>query len=209
MSKRLPFVLLAHGRYFGASCNHCSHQSNNQGPLKVKNPRPRGIVPIGEDYGGYDENKHEEFEEQAEQRQQRIKRLKKIVSSAVFLSIFVTVMWARNRKQRMVAEYMKDVKFLAKDDLFTGSFTTFCVVKSGDGLESTVLSSEVVRDGTLKFIQGMELRSSDVVVASFPKTGNYLALMDRIQFSTDVITFMTSCFIRYNVGSRDIVFNCQ
>lgn len=145
--------------------------SKPDGPVKVKNPRPKGIVPIGEDYGGYNEEKHEEYEKEAEQRQARIQWFKKIFSSMVFLSIFVGVLWARNKKQRTVNENTKNVTFLPRDFLFAGSFNSFCIVESPHGGESCVFQSEIVRDGTLKFIQSMDLRSGDVVVASFPKTG--------------------------------------
>lgn len=102
----------------------------------------------------------------------KIKRLKKIVSTGAFVTIFVGVMWARNRKQREVYENTKNVKFLPKDDLFTGSYGTCCIVDSDTGDESSVMNAAIVQDGTLKFIQGMDFRPGDVVVASFPKTGS-------------------------------------
>jgi len=161
-----------HGRWGSTSAG--GEQSDVIKPRKI-DPRRRskGIVPLGEDYGGYDEDKHEQYEQKAEEHQKRIQLAKKVFSTAVFSSILGTVIWARNRKQRTLEENTKNVEFLPKDPLIDGTFiNAFCVVKSPDGLDKTVLPASIVQDGTIKFIQEeMKIRPGDTIVASFPKTG--------------------------------------
>jgi hypothetical protein len=128
-------------------------------------------VPFGEDYGGYNEDRHEEYENEATNWLTKIRRYKKMRSSILFLSIFILVMWARNHKQKTVYEFTKNATFLPHDYLFTGSHNSFATVLNATGTEVVVLPSSIVRDGTIHFIQSMELRSDDVIVASFPKTG--------------------------------------
>jgi hypothetical protein len=144
-------------------------------PRKITNRKTRGIVPLGEDYGGYDEDKHEEYEEKAKRHQVRIRWLKKIFSAVVFSSIFGTVLWARNKKQRELEKNTKNVTFLPRDTLFTGSHDTFCILQNPDTQEKVVLPASIVQDGTIRFIQTeMQLRPGDVIVASFPKTGKFV-----------------------------------
>jgi len=135
----------------------------------------RGIVPMGEDYGGYDEDKHEEYEKEAQRKEKRIRFYKKIFSTLAFASTLGAAIYARRRRRLVFEDNIKDCTFLPVDENFRGSYKTFC--KCGEKVAdrtTCVLPVQIVSDGTIKSIKNFKLRPDDVIVASFPKTGRKL-----------------------------------
>lgn len=145
----------------------------------IAKPTPYATGPEGQtapenfDGGDYDEEKNEEYEQAAEQITRYIRRVKKILSSALFVGVLGYVGYSRRGKRAEVAKNIEHTKFLKDDQgLFKGSERIFCeYTDPKTNGAKVILPASIVKDGTIKKIQNLEIKESDIIVASFPKAG--------------------------------------
>lgn len=135
----------------------------------------------------FDFEANQKEEEQSYLREMRIRTFKKIFSTILFASTLGIAVFAHKRKKRILAENLKDCVRLPNNSNFEGSHQEFfrcaaTVNNTEDGLSSStsnnaplgepcVFPGVIVRDGTIKAVAKFPIRSDDIFVASFPKSG--------------------------------------
>lgn len=97
-------------------------------------------------------------------RQTRL--VKRVVAGILFGSTLGLAIYSKRAKSSRLMGYFEGCERLPKDHDYTSS-TASDLYK----YESFVFPSDIIKSGTLKQLETLELNQNDIIVASFPKSG--------------------------------------
>lgn len=110
--------------------------------------------------------------------------IKRIGAGLLFTSVLSLAIYSKKSRAKKLRDSLEDCERLPPDPDYMS--------KAGTDLykcKSCIFPGDIVKSGTLKQLQSLELKRDDIIVASFPKSGTYLSLV----FSKK--SLIVNCFI--------------
>lgn len=96
----------------------------------------------------------------------KMRVVKRVGAGVLFAATLGLAIYSKKSRAQRLRDCLKDCERLPPDPDYTASM--------GSDLyrcKSCIFPGEIVKSGTLKSLESLELKSNDVIVASFPKSG--------------------------------------
>jgi hypothetical protein len=93
--------------------------------------------------------------------------IKRVGAGVLFSATLGLAIYSKRSKAQRLRDCLEDCERLPPDNDYTSSMASeFYRCKS------CIFPGDIIKSGTLKKLESLELKGNDVIVASFPKSGN-------------------------------------